>query len=217
MKKITSLLLAFMMILAMGALTVSAETELGTYVVSVDDPDPNELYLNVRASYPNSPDGGYDTIYGQIWNGTEVEVTEIVDGWGKFDYEGKDGWIRLSYTTFVPGEPTTEETTSEETTSEETTSEDITSEDITSEDITSEDITSEDITSEDITSEDITSEETTSENESTKDAVSESESSEDEDSSLGTIILVVIIVVVVVAVIVIISVTKKSKDGSKIE
>ncbi len=132
MKKITALLLAFMFVLATGALSVSAETELGKYVVSVDDPDPNELYLNVRASYPNSPDGGYDTIYGQIWNGTEVEVTEIVDGWGKFDYEGKDGWIKLSYATFVPDETTTDEpTTDEPTTDEPTTNVPTTNEPVT--------------------------------------------------------------------------------------
>ncbi len=134
MKKTIAIVLVIVAVLASSALAVWADTyELGTYVVSVVHDDPMERFLNVRANYPNAPGGGYSTILGQIWNGTEVEIVEIVDDWGKFDFEGQDGWIRLSYTSFVSGSSTSEPSTEEPSTSEPSTEEPSTSEPSTEE------------------------------------------------------------------------------------
>ena len=109
MKKITALVLALVLVLAMGTLSVLADGyETGTYVISVGDPDPNECFLNVRAGLPGEE--AYSTILGQVWDGDRVEVLEVVNtDWGKIELNGQTGYIRLkNYTTFVPSEAPSE-------------------------------------------------------------------------------------------------------------
>ncbi len=57
----------------------------GKYTVTADS-------LNVRSGAGTS----YGTI-GVLKNGETVEITEFKDGWGKFSYNGKEGWVSGSY------------------------------------------------------------------------------------------------------------------------
>ncbi len=57
----------------------------GKYTITADS-------LNVRSS-PDST----STVLGVLKNGEEVNITEFSDGWGKFDYKGKEGWVSASY------------------------------------------------------------------------------------------------------------------------
>lgn len=62
--------------------------------------------LNVRTG----PSTSYSKL-GAIKKGTEVEVTEIVNGWGKITYNGRSGYISLDYAEKIKSTSTTSTTT----------------------------------------------------------------------------------------------------------
>ena len=67
-------------------LTLSAAPAgLGLYKVTAS-------MLNVRSG----PSSSYSAI-GALYSGSNVEVLEISNGWGRINYNGRTGWISLSY------------------------------------------------------------------------------------------------------------------------
>lgn len=65
----------------------------GTYFITISSSG-----LNVRSG----PGMSYEII-GGVKYGDLVTVTEIsANGWGKIDYEGKTGWISLTYAQYIP-------------------------------------------------------------------------------------------------------------------
>ncbi|MBQ4562322.1 MAG: S-layer homology domain-containing protein [Clostridia bacterium] len=83
MKRIICILLILTMLLP---LTLSAAPAgLGLYKVTAS-------MLNVRSG----PSSSYSAI-GALYSGSNVEVLEISNGWGRINYNGRTGWISLSY------------------------------------------------------------------------------------------------------------------------
>ena len=68
-------------------------------------------YVNYRQGYSTA----FET-YGIIPKGTKVEVTEIFNGWGKINYNGKTAWFKLEYGDYVAPVTTTTTTTTAVTT-----------------------------------------------------------------------------------------------------
>ena len=79
----------------------SVDYKTGTYITND--------YVNYRQGYSTA----FET-YGIIPKGTTVEVTEVFNGWGKINYNGKTAWFSLEYADYA--QPVSQTTTTITTT-----------------------------------------------------------------------------------------------------
>lgn len=70
-----------------------------TESIVLDTSSAGKYYINTSSSPLNvrsGPGTGYDVL-GSLAKGTEVTVVGTYNGWGKIDFNGKEGWISMSY------------------------------------------------------------------------------------------------------------------------
>ena len=85
-KKIIVFVLTVLLLMSLFTTTVFAAYSTGTYKITA------KTGLNVRTG----PGSGYSVVTAIPYNKT-VSVTQVSGSWGKTTYNGRKGWISLSY------------------------------------------------------------------------------------------------------------------------
>ncbi len=86
-------------IVGYGALKYETKpgTDYSVFALEDDDSKPGKYTVTADSLNVRSGPSSDNTILGTLKNSETIDVTEFKDGWGKFDYKGKEGWVSGSY------------------------------------------------------------------------------------------------------------------------
>ncbi len=86
-------------IVGYGALKyeVKEGTDYGVFDLVDDEPKPGKYTVTADSLNVRKTASGSATILGTVKRGDTLDVTEFSDGWGKIDYNGKEGWVSADY------------------------------------------------------------------------------------------------------------------------